>query len=182
MEIVDLLKKIQDTIEYDDKNIEDEKLNQMLESIRYTPSVANVQPWEVYIIKDTETKKLLNDCILDPMMRKKEGENRVSCAPIAIVMAMDRKRARARFGQLGEDFYAVQDIAAAINNMRLAAAEIGISSSWIREISLDKISEVLKLPRLIKPIALITMGYSSCKTEIPPLLEVKDWTHCIERG
>lgn len=182
LEFINLLKKAQDTAAYDDKKVEDDVLSSIFEAVRFTPSIANMQPWEAYIIECPETKKMLDGCTLDPMLREKEGETRLSNAPVVVIVYMDRKRARARFGKVGEDIFALQDIAAAVNNMKLAAAEQGVSSCWIREVDMEKVAKVLKFSKMIKPVALVTLGYCDAENEMPPLLETREWVHKIGRG
>jgi len=180
MPLLDLIKKALDTDEeYDDQKIDTQVLNEILEVLHWTTSAGNMQPWEIYIIENPEIKKLIDTCLLDPMLRKESNIKKVCMAPLAMVVAIDRKRARARFGEIGEKFYAVQDTAIAVNNIRLIAAEKGISSSWIREIDLEKVADVLKLPKMIKPAALITLGYSSKNKTIPPHLEVENFVHWV---
>lgn len=177
MDILDLIKKIKDVDEYTEDPVSSEEMSHILEAVRWTISAGNTQPWEVFVVRDEGTKKALDNCILDSMLRTKDTDDRISKAPVAIILGINRKRARARYGNIGEDYYSVQDIGAAVNNMRLAAIEKGIHSCWIREVNLKDISKALKLYNFIRPMALVTMGYSNQRVEAPPLLEAKYWTH-----
>ncbi len=180
MELVELIKKCRDTEEYSEEKLSAEKLLSLLEVVRWTPSAANIQPWEVYIIDDQQLREELDGCLLDPLLRDSEKGNTISSAPAVIVMALDRKRARARFGSQGEEFYALQDTAAAVNNIRLKAAREGIGSTWHREVKLNKVAEVLKLSALIKPVALLTLGYPIRRMEFPPPLFLNQLVHVIQ--
>lgn len=44
---------------YNEKNISDETLNEILEAGRLAPSWVNVQPWKFIVIRDEKTKELL---------------------------------------------------------------------------------------------------------------------------
>jgi len=183
LKVLDLIKLLQDIDQYENAPLDSKEVCDLLEAVRWSPSAANIQPWEVYVIEDKSLKKELDGCVLDPLLREKMQDNRISKAPVVIVIAMDKKRARARFGQSGEEFYALQDLAVAANNLRLAAAERGIGSTWIREVNLEKVAKVLGLSKLIRPVALLTMGYTANRDSTRPApLEIKEWVHVHKGG
>lgn len=94
-------------------------------------------------------------------------------------MALDVKRAKSRFGDIGERLYALQDTAIAVHNLRLMAAEMSIRTSWIREVDFERVSHVLGLPKVIKPVALLTMGHSDQPGDSPPMVDKKYYIHSL---
>ncbi|HUV07422.1 MAG TPA: nitroreductase family protein, partial [Spirochaetia bacterium] len=178
----ELLEKTRDHASFESRDVDPALLDSLWAAVRATPSAANTQPWEVYLVRDSELKSKLDHCVLDPMLRTERGGAAVSRAPVAIIVAYDRKRARARFGQTGESLFAIQDTAAAVANLRLAAAEKGLATCWIREVDLERLSASLSLIQSVKPVALLTLGYSQEIKEEPPLLPVEEWLHCCTRG
>ncbi len=44
---------------YQDKAVPEDTLNTVLEALRWSPSWANTQCWEVVVVKDQETKQKL---------------------------------------------------------------------------------------------------------------------------
>lgn len=50
---------------FDGKKVDDEKLDQILEMVRYSPSALNVQPWKIKIVDDQETKDKLSKASMD---------------------------------------------------------------------------------------------------------------------
>jgi len=119
----------------------------LLETVRWTASAANVQPWECILVQEPQRRLQLESCLLDPFLRPIAPAGFLERAPIVLVIAVDRKRAAARHAEIGERLLAVQDTAVAIAHLRLAAAEQGLGSTWIREVGLARVAEVLELPR-----------------------------------
>ena len=49
---------------YKDKEVEDDKLDKILESARISPSAANRQEWKFVVVKDKDTRiKLVDACM-----------------------------------------------------------------------------------------------------------------------
>jgi nitroreductase len=168
-----------DCSSYEDRPLEAEVMLDLLEAVRWTPSAANVQPWEFYLIRESEKRLDLESCILDPFLRPTVPTGLLQQAGIVAVAAIDRKRAAARHGQVGERLLAIQDTAVAISHLRLAAAEKGIASVWIREVDLARVAEVLQLPAGLKPVALLTFGHPAEPPRAVQGMAVREWTHVV---
>lgn len=179
MNILNLIRKIGDAQEYSPRQINKTLLDHILEAARWTPSAANSQPWEVYIVENAAIKARLDGCLLDSMLQPKRPGKIVAHAPLVMAVGFDSKRATARFGRIGEKLFAVQDTATAIAHMRLAAMEKGVHLTWIREADLGQIARVLKLTSSVTPVALLTLGYARQKPEKPPALSTSYWVHRI---
>ncbi len=65
---------------------------------------------------------------------------------------------------------AVQSVAAAIENILLAAHAEGLGSCWFCAplFCQDVVRKVLRVPRYVAPQALITLGHSAEQVEPPP--------------
>ncbi len=128
--------------------IPDDILLKILEAARWAPSPFNIQPWEFIIIKDKETLKSI------------AGYARYSgyleTAPMAIAVIVPPIDGKFSWiNSIGEPRYAA---AMAIQNMMLAAWELGIGTCWI-SIEREKVSEILKVPRTHFVLTVIPVGY-----------------------
>jgi len=174
------LEKIGNVRVYKKDEIPEDTIKEILEVTRKTPSMANVQPWEIILITDPERKEKLANCTLDPLLREHGTSKQwwLKDAPLIILFCIDLKRAKAKFGEIGEIF-AIQDVAVLIHNMRLKAVEKGLASCWVREIDIQKIREVFNLPWYIKPINVLTVGYplDDLKKQSKPSLELDEFTY-----
>ena len=127
---------------YEKKEIPEDVLNQILEAGRNAPSAANMQPIRFIILKDHEFKKKLST-IFSRFLKE---------APVAIVGCADVKaRLTGR--------WAVVDATIAMQNMVIAAWNLGVGSCWIGAFNQKKVKEKLKIPEKWKVVALMTLGY-----------------------
>ena len=177
--LLDLVRQAWNCSSYSDRPVPVEKILELLETIRWTASAANVQPWECYLVNDPGLRRALEGCLLDPFLRPVAPSGLLEGAPIVMVAAVDRKRAAARYGELGERLLAVQDTAVAIAHLRLAAAGQGVGSAWLREVDLPGVAAVLQLPRGVSPVALLTFGVPARLPEAVQGMAVSDWVHVL---
>jgi len=140
---------------YEEKEILEEILNQILEAGRNAPSAANMQPIHFIVLKDNEIKKKLST-IFSRFLKD---------APVVIVGCADVK---ARL--TGK--WAVVDATIAMQNMVISAWTLGVGSCWIGAFNEKKVKEKLKIPDKWKVVALVTLGYPA---EQPKLRKKKSF-------
>lgn len=181
MTMLELLKRLRCVSQFDARDLEPEVLERVLLAASWTPSAADVQPWEFIVIQDDEQKQALCETLLDSLLRARVGgaERRswISDAPVILVLCMDRIRAKARYGEIGEKLFGPQDTGAALQNLRLVALEIGIKSCVVREFDQEQISELLALPDHICPLTLVALGYSDVEPSQKTGLPMEDYVH-----
>jgi nitroreductase len=129
---------------YENKEIPQEVLDQILEAGRQAPSAVNRQPYRFVVVTKTELKKEMK-AIFSPFLDK---------SPVVVVGCADVK---ARL--TGK--WAVVDTTIALQNMVLAAWSLGVGSCWVGSFNEEKAKEVLKVPEDWKVVALISLGYPS---------------------
>ena len=143
MSLLDLILSRRSIRSYENKDISEEVLQQILETGRQAPSAANRQPIHFVIVKDHDILKNLCDNLITRF---------VKYAPIAIVGCADIK-------SLLTGRWAVVDATIAMQNMVIAAWTLGIGSCWIGACNEEKVKELLKIPDKWKVVALVTLGY-----------------------
>jgi nitroreductase len=101
-----------------------------------------------------------------------------TAAPVSIVVSVDPRPCAARYGDRGEYLYAIQDTAAAVENILLASVERGLGSCWIGAFDENAVRDALGLSAPITPVAIVPVGYSAESAGRParrPLDEVTTW-------
>lgn len=131
-----------------DKEVEQEKLDYILECARLAPSAVNFQPWNFYVIRDREVREKINSCY------KREW---ILDAPLVVVITAlhDKSWKRSYDGKDHADI----DVAIAAEHICLAAAEQGIGSCWVCNFQADTCAEVLGLPENEEAVVMIPLGY-----------------------
>jgi nitroreductase len=62
-DLMEIIKGRRSIRRYQDKEIPEADLHQILESIQWSPSWANTQCWEVVVVKDKDIKEKLNETL-----------------------------------------------------------------------------------------------------------------------
>ena len=95
-----------------------------------------------------------------------------------IVVAVDPRPCAARYGDRGEYLYALQDTAAAVENILLAAVDRGLASCWIGAFDETRVAEAVGAVTPVTPIAVLPIGHSAESAGKPsrrPLDEITTW-------
>jgi nitroreductase len=181
MSLLDQLKRVRCVSEFEDREIDRATLAEVIGAAGWAPSAADAQPWEIIAVADPERKAAIAGLLLDSLLRPQmPGEARRSWivgAPLLLIVCLDHMRAKARFGEIGEKLFGIQDTGAAMQNMRLVALEKGIKSCLIREFDRARAAELLALPRHVEPLTMIAMGYSAVEPKPGPTLPLEDYLH-----
>src|SRR6056297_2569661 len=123
---------------YKDKEVEEEKIQKLLEAAVAAPSAGNEQPWHFIVIKDREK--------LDHLAEIHPYAKMLKEAPLAIAVCADLNKQR------HQGFW-VQDCSAATQNILLEAVSLDLGAVWIGAYPNQKrekvVSEALEVPNNI---------------------------------
>ena len=103
-------------------------------------------------------------------------QNCIREAPIIVVVCADLRKASSRYGERGERLYCIQDTAAAIQNMLLSITAVGLGGVWVGAFDEDKTKLVCGLPKNMRPVALIAIGYPKEKPSMPRRITFENLT------
>lgn len=179
MELLELMGKVNDREEYYSNPLEEAQVVNLLQAVQYAPSLENVQPWEIYIIQSEEMKAKIVEATLSKFFQMGSTQDWLMNTPLLLIFCYDQKRVNVRFGDSG-DWVAIQDISGAVQNARLMAAEIGLSTSICRAFDRDALRKALNMPEQFKPVTILAVGYVEDSAEQPPRLPIEDFVHWEE--
>lgn len=136
---------------YQNRAVSVAAVDSLLHAAMAAPTAGNKQPWAFVVIRDTVTLKLLGEKL--PYARM------VAHAPVAIVACGDLSKG---FSGIESEYW-VQDVAAATQNILLAAHAAGLGAVWTGvypvESRVKDVAELLGLPCHIVPLNVIPVGY-----------------------
>ena len=156
-------------IRFTDAPVSDEQVDTILEAGRWAPSYINSQPWEFIVVRDKGLKARLAEVL----KRVTLAWHGFAQAPVLVAVAVDPTR---------DPSHCVEDGAAAVQNMALAAHSLGLASFWAglhaadsgRGSVVDQIRRLLNLPKHMSLVAVVpigTAGYEA-KASRRPLAEI----------
>jgi len=129
--------------------VTDEQIKTLLEAAMAAPSAVAKDPWRFVVIKNRETLRRIADVLPNGKMLADAAVGIIVCGDIEV--AHDRQLS-----------YLLQDCAAAIENLLLAAHILGLGACWLgvhpRENRIKAIKDILGLPEQIIPVSGIAIG------------------------
>ena len=141
MSVLDVVSSRRSIRRYEDKEIPEDVMDQIVEAGRQAPSAANRQPYRFVIVTNTELKKAISGLF----------SSFVKNAPVVIVGCANPKA-------LLTGKWSTVDTAIALENMVLAAWSLGVGSCWIGSFDEEKVKCSLIIPQDWKVIALVCFG------------------------
>jgi nitroreductase len=152
LEFFDLIQKRRSIRAYGSRDVEEVKLNRIMDAINSAPSAGNLQAYEVFVVKSEAKKKALARAAFD--------QDFVTQAPVCLVFFADPPRSFVRYGSRGETLYSVQDATIAATFAMLAAVDLGLATVWLGAFKDDEVAEVLGVKSL-RPVVILPIGYSA---------------------
>lgn len=149
-------------------------IGRILEAAQHAPSAGNLQPWEFYVVLSQEHKSKLSEAAFN--------QNSILEAPVVIAVCANPELCGQRYGARGVELYYLQDTAAAVQNILLAATGYGLGSCWVGAFDEQRVAQVLNLPNSLRPVAMIPLGYALEETayQVPPRRALDEFVHILE--
>ncbi|MGD9152852.1 MAG: nitroreductase family protein [Gammaproteobacteria bacterium] len=151
-----------------DKHVDDNIVNQLLKAAMSAPSAVGKKPWHFIVIKD---KNLLAQIpTVHPYAQASASAN------LVIIPCADPELGHKNFWPL--------DLAAASQNILLAARALGLGGVWCgiypNEERAKAIRSLLKIPKNIIPFCVIPLGYSDIvqkekESVMPDRIHYNNW-------
>jgi nitroreductase len=167
MELYEAMEKRYSVRTYEDRPVEKDKLERVLNAARIAPSASNKQDWKFVVVQDAG---------LRAQLAEKAGQNLCVKAPVVIAAVSLKPE---RFMRCGIKAGTV-DCAIAIDHMTLAAVAEGLGTCWIGSFEQDGCREVLGVPESAKIVELMVLGYPADSAR-PKDRKALDEVVCHER-
>ena len=180
MEVMEAIRKRRSIRRYKPDPVPAHMVDGILEAARLAPSTGNIQSWKFKVITDEKTRKELQ--------RAAHGQKFVGKAPLIIACCADFSAFKelsqrslelitkgsyrpslgiilhyARKGNRDTEerqfIHAIMNVTIAVEQMILAATEMGLGTCWIRAFDAKEATSILDLPSEVMLLALLTVGY-----------------------
>ena len=151
--------------------IPDAAVMTLLDAARSAPSGGNCQPWRFFAIKDEAVKaRIVAESCKQAFLLD---------AAVLFVVCADYPRTAERYKERGTGLYALQDTAAAVQNLLLCATSLGYGTCWCGAFDEAALSTILDLPEGQRPVAVIPVGVPNADPDKRPRRSVEEVTTFI---
>ena len=132
---------------YQTKEVEQEKIEQLLRAAMAAPSACNQQPWEFYVVTNKE--------VIQQLAAASPYAGCAAGAPVVFVPCF-------RHEGIAPEYFNI-DLSAAVENLLLEADAQGLGAVWMgispSEERMGAVRKVLNIPSELSPFALVPCGY-----------------------
>lgn len=153
MNLIELMKERYSVRIFDKKNVEDEKINMILEAARLAPTACNFQPQKILVIKSKESLQKMKLCT--PYTFD---------APLIMLICFDKNISWKR--KIDNVDMGGVDASIVATHMMLEISNLGLGSTWVGQFDSEKLREAYSLPDNYIPIVILPIGYPG-KTSKP---------------
>jgi len=131
---------------FKEQAVEQQKLDLVLRAGQVAPTAVNLQPQRILVINREEDLAKLDACTRYRFQ-----------APLALLVCYDQTVSYKRRYD-GKDSGEI-DASIVTTHMMLAAADIGLGTTWVMSFDPEKIMTACQVPEHYVPVALLVMGY-----------------------
>lgn len=134
---------------YQDRQVEQEKIDKMLRAAMAAPSACNQQPWEFYVVINREK--------IEELSKVSPYSSCAKDAPLVFIPCYRKTE-----GIIAPSYREI-DLSASVENLLLEADELGLGAVWMgiapQEERMEAVRMVLDIPDSLYAFALIPCGY-----------------------
>jgi len=198
MDVIESIRQRYSCRNYSDKTVSKEQIMELLALANLAPSAGNGQNRQFLVITDEDDRKWLG---------KMNNQLHMAEAPVDILVTtkLNTETVEEYFGYLkgwemthnGQNpdevkidekvkdeiremkyKWMISDVAAAVENLMLAATSMGLGTCWIGVMDFEGVRKKFKLRDGVVPVCWVTLGYPKDKTEskhLKPIEELVRW-------
>ena len=168
MDIMETIQNRYSCRSYQNKPIEPEKLETLMEAARLAPSARNIQDWRFVIVTDAQTRRRLQQAAA--------GQVFVGQAPVVIAACSSTNK---RMNLCGQPYSSI-NVSIALEHIALTATSLGLATCWIGSFKPQRVRQILNIPTHIEIVELMAIGYPADRPKSPNRLSL-DQIACHEK-
>ena len=174
-DLMEIIKGRRSIRKYQDKEVPEELLNQILETVRWAPSWHNTQCWEVIVVKDQGVKESLAEAL----PKANPARKHFTQAPVILALCGKLNSSGYIKGEVTTKFgdWFMFDLGLAAQNICLMAHSLGLGTVITGLFDHEKARAVMGVPEGYELVSIIPLGYPAHDSAAPKRREIRDFTH-----
>ncbi len=180
MELAEAIRGRRSIRKYKPDPVSEETLKTILEAVRWSPSWANTQCWEVIVVKDTEMKSKL----AETLTQTNPARNAMTEAPLILVLCGKKGVSGFKKGEAAtvKGDWLMFDTGIAMQNLCLTAHALGLGTVIIGLFDHKKTEEILGVPPDREVVAMTPLGYPVAESPTPKRKEISEFVYYDKYG
>lgn len=173
MDLIEVIKGRRSIRKYRPDRVPESALQTVLEAVKWSPSWANTQCWEVVVVNDPKVKSELATAL----PKGNPGLGSMTDAPLLLVLCGKKGISGYYRGQAAtvKGDWLMFDTGIAMQNLCLAAHGLGLGTVVIGLFDHKKVEEILDVPQGVEVVAMTPLGYPAAEGGAPKRKEISEF-------
>jgi nitroreductase len=180
MDLMEAIKGRRSIRKYKPDPVPEEALRTVMEAVRWAPSWANTQCWEVIVVKDPKVKSEL----AASLSKGNPALSSMNDAPIVLVLCGIRGLSGYYKGEpkTEKGDWLTFDIGLAMQNLCLVAHTLRLGTVIVGNFNHQKVAEILEVPQNNEVVALTPLGYPAAEGSPPKRKDISEFVFSDHYG
>ena len=173
MDLMDAIKGRRSIRKYKPDPVPEEALQTVIEAVRWAPSWANTQCWEIIVVKDPKVKSELSTAL----PKTNPALSSMTDAPIVLILCGKKGVSGYYKGQSAtvKGDWLMFDTGLAMQNLCLTAQALGLGTVVIGLFDHKRVEEILGVPQNVEVVAMTPLGYPASEGTAPKRKEFSEF-------
>jgi nitroreductase len=150
MEVREAIERRRSVRSYSAEEVPADVIQTLVGASYLAPSAGDIHPYRVVVVRDESKRRAL--------ARVSQEQEFVAEAPVSLVFFIDHDSARRGYGERGVQLYSLLDVGAAVENLMIAAVDIGLGTCWVGTFDEQAVNELLEAPPEWRAVSIISLG------------------------
>ncbi len=175
VDFMETIKSRRSIRKFEQKDVEQDKIEKLLKAVKWSQSWANTQCWEVIVVRDERIKQGLQSTL----PKNNPAYPAIVKAPVLFVMIAKLNVSGYYKGQVTTKFgdWFMFDMGIANQNLCLMARALGLGGVVVGLFDHDKAREVLDVPSGYEVVSMIPIGYPAQDPKPPKRKDISEFVH-----
>ncbi len=180
MDLMDAIRGRRSIRKYKPDPVPEETLLTVMEAVRWAPSWANTQCWEVIVVKDSKVKSELSTALRET----NPALSSMTEAPLILILCGKKEISGYSKGQprTVKGDWLMFDVGLAMQNLCLAAYSLGLGTVIIGSFNHKKVEEIMGVPQDVEVVAMTPLGYPAAGAGSPKRKEISEFVYYERYG
>ncbi len=173
MELMEVIRGRRSIRKYRSDPVPEDVLQKIIEAVRWSPSWANTQCWEIIVVRDPKNKSEL----ASTLPKGNPALSSLTEAPLVLVICGKKGVSGFYKGQAAtvKGDWLMFDTGIAMQNLCLMAHSLGLGTVIVGLFDHKKAEEILRVPADREVVAMTPLGYPAVSGSAPKRKEVSEF-------